>query len=157
MAGAAEKLKNKLELCQDMFKGIKINKNKRRAQKENRRKTKRRKEKRVSQNLKKIRSVISNTTAPVVIDRNDLNLEAVAILSSKQMKHLQLLFQEGMFTEKAIHVIQDYHPNFPETNQISNPDECVFISECSQVDSDKSGSSESNEVEDSENDDTELL
>jgi hypothetical protein len=103
-----ESLNGKLEQCSDIFKGIQASRSKRRAKKENRRKAKKRKAMRASKNMEKIRSLIFNTVAPMVIDSCNINLEVVATLSKQQVTYLQMLYNEGMLSDKAVATINEY-------------------------------------------------
>ena len=101
-------LNDKLKQCSDMFKGNPVSRNKRRAKKENRRKAKKRKATRALKNMEKVRLLISNTVAPMVIDSHNLHLEMLPTLSNKQVKYVRMLYNERMLSEKAVLTIEEF-------------------------------------------------
>ena len=88
-----------------MFKGNPVSRNKRRAQKENRRKAKKQKATRALKNMEKVRLLISNIVAPMVIDSHNLHLEMLPTLSNKQVR---MLYNERMLSEKAVLTIEEF-------------------------------------------------
>lgn len=90
------KLSGELEKCTDMFRQSQPSnrKNKKRSEKQNRRKAKKRKAMRESENVEKVRQLISNTATLEVIDSHNLNVEAQASVSACQIKYLKIIYQK---------------------------------------------------------------
>lgn len=110
-------LKNKEDMCADMFKGMFLkNKSVKRSQKQNRRKNKKGKEQRAEKKFKEITELISaDTSQPIV---TDVNVEGVASLTRDQMRYLKEMAKKGEISEKALSTIEEYIPGLLEENGV---------------------------------------
>ena len=119
-------LLEKLEKTKNMFKLYKLRnaKSKKRSKKENRRKSKKRKVSRNAINMQKVREFISNASSSVeVIQSENLNLEALAMISLSQVKYVHLMFEDGQLSDDSVQLISEYVKNFPsKENHHSDPD-----------------------------------
>ena len=91
-----------------MFRGVLLlkNKTKKRSQKQNKRKSKKRKQQTETNNFKLLHQLISADLNSDVID--NVNVEALASLSVRQVRWLTKIARNGHLTERAIATAQDY-------------------------------------------------
>ena len=87
-----------------MFRGVLLlkNKTKKRSQKQNKRKSKKRKQQTETNNFKLLHQLISADL------NSDVNVEALASLSVRQVRWLTKMARNGHLTERAIATAQDY-------------------------------------------------
>jgi hypothetical protein len=149
-------LNDKLKQCSDMFKGNPVSRNKRRAKKENRQKAKKRKATRTLKNMEKVRLLISNTVAPMVIDSHNLHLEMLLTLSNKQVKYVRMLYNERMLSEKAVLTIEEFiKTSIKSSDQTSiSSDDDDLLRECdSDADDDADNDHDNDDKHDKVDDD----
>ena len=91
------------------------NKSKKRSQKQNKRKSKKRKQQRETNNFKLLHQLISADLNSDVID--NVNVEALASLSVRQVRWLTKMAKNGHLTERAIATAQDYLEGFMEKSE----------------------------------------
>ena len=110
-------LNDKHDQCKGMCRGVLLlkNKSKKRSQKQNKRKSKKRKQQRETNNFKLLHQLISADLNSDVID--NVNVEALASLSVRQVRWLTKMAKNGHLTERAIATAQDYLEGFMEKSE----------------------------------------